>query len=53
MQGPCKATRDLSLEDFHACSDLNYRAAFLLTKHALPHLEKTKGNILFISSVLG
>ncbi len=33
--------------------DLNLVSNVLLTKHALPHLEKTKGNIAFISSVAG
>ena len=31
--------------------NVNFHAAVLLTKFALPHLEKTKGNIVYISSV--
>ena len=33
--------------------DVNFYAPFILSQEALPHLEKTKGNIVFISSVAG
>ena len=45
--------RDFTAEDFRWTMDLNLTANFVLTKHALPHLEKTKGNIVYISSVAG
>ena len=45
--------RDLATEDFDFSINLNLRSCFVITKYALPHLEKTKGNIVFISSALG
>ncbi len=41
------------MEDFRFNLDLNLTSNFVLTKHALPHLEKTRGNIVYISSVAG
>eukprot|EP00095_Tigriopus_kingsejongensis_P002496 maker-scaffold64_size435223-snap-gene-2.20 protein:Tk02496 transcript:maker-scaffold64_size435223-snap-gene-2.20-mRNA-1 annotation:"short-chain dehydrogenase" len=32
---------------------LNYMAPFVLTQKALPHLEKAKGSILYVGSLLG
>lgn len=45
--------RDFSVDTFRSVLDLNLVGPFVLTKHALPHLEKTKGNILYVSSVGG
>lgn len=42
-----------TLEMYERMMALNVRAPFLLTKYAEPHLEKTKGNILYISSGAG
>ena len=33
--------------------NINARSAFILTKECLPHLLKTKGNIVHVSSVTG
>jgi NAD(P)-dependent dehydrogenase (short-subunit alcohol dehydrogenase family) len=33
--------------------ELNFFAAHALTREALPHIRKVKGNILFMSSVAG
>jgi len=33
--------------------EVNVKAAFLLTKEAVPLLEKSRGNILFVSSIAG
>jgi len=44
--------RELSLEQFNAPFKVDLQAGFLLSKYALPHLEKTKGNLAFLTSVL-
>lgn len=41
------------LADFDYMVRMNVRSAFAMTKHALPHLQKTRGNILFASSEAG
>lgn len=42
--------RDLPTKSFNKTLALNITAPFVLTKHAIPHLEKTRGNILYVSS---
>lgn len=42
-----------SLEDFDYMMDLNLRSVFHLMQLTLPHLLKTKGNIVNVSSVTG
>lgn len=44
---------NFSMEDFDAVFDTNVRSVYILTKLAIPHLVKSKGNIVNISSVLG
>lgn len=44
---------ETSLEDWDKTIQLNLTAPFLLTKHAMPHLVKTKGAIINISSIEG
>ncbi len=51
--GRLGTVRNSSVEDFRFNLDLNLTSNFVLTKHALPHLEKTRGNIVYISSVAG
>jgi NAD(P)-dependent dehydrogenase (short-subunit alcohol dehydrogenase family) len=41
------------IEDFDRTVRANIRTAFLMTKFALPHLHKTRGNILFTGSEAG
>jgi NAD(P)-dependent dehydrogenase (short-subunit alcohol dehydrogenase family) len=41
------------IEDFERTVRCNIRTAFLMTKFALPHLQKTRGNILFTGSEAG
>jgi NAD(P)-dependent dehydrogenase (short-subunit alcohol dehydrogenase family) len=41
------------IEDFERTLRSNIRTAFLMTKFALPHLRKTRGNILFTGSEAG
>lgn len=41
------------VEDFDRTVRANMRTAFLMTKFAIPHLHKTRGNILFTGSEAG
>ncbi len=41
------------VEDFERTIRANIRTAFLMTKFALPHLQKTRGNVLFTGSEAG
>lgn len=47
------AIPDIPYEDFRKVLDTNFTGIFLMTKHALPHLLKTNGNIVNIASALG
>ena len=42
-----------SLEDFDSMMDINVRSVFHLIQLAVPYLEKTKGNVVNVSSVTG
>lgn len=46
-------TQDYSLDDFDRTLRMNLRSAFLMTKYALPHLQKTRGNIISAGSEAG
>ncbi len=46
-------TEAYRIEDFERTIRNNIRTAFLMTKFALPHLQKTRGNILFTGSEAG
>ncbi len=48
--GPAAETSD---ETFDRMMDINVRSLFRLTREAIPHLEKTSGNIVNVSSVAG
>ncbi len=41
------------MEGFQQTFDLNFMSAVATTKEALPHLEATKGNIVYIASLTG
>lgn len=43
----------LSLEDYDKQMNVNTRSLFVITQAAVPHLKKTKGNIVNVSSVTG
>ena len=47
------ATEDYRLEDFDHTLRHNLRTAFLMTKFALPHLQKSRGNIICAGSEAG
>ena len=46
-------TQDYPLEAFDRTLRMNLRSAFLMTKYALPHLQKTRGNIVCAGSEAG
>lgn len=48
-----KPIDDFSVEDFRSLLDLNLVSIFAACKFALPHLRKTKGNIINMSSLVG
>ncbi|CAK8679719.1 unnamed protein product [Clavelina lepadiformis] len=49
--GPAVLISTFTLDQFDRCFNVNVRAAIYLTQLALPYLEKSKGNIVNISSV--
>jgi NAD(P)-dependent dehydrogenase (short-subunit alcohol dehydrogenase family) len=49
---PHKEIDDFSIEDFRNLLDLNLVSIFAACKFALPHLRKTKGNIINMSSLV-
>jgi len=46
-------TEDYPIEDFDETIRMNIRSAFLMTHFALPHLQKTRGNIISAGSESG
>jgi len=46
-------TEDYPIEDFDRTLRMNIRSAFLMTRFALPHLQKTRGNIISAGSESG
>jgi NAD(P)-dependent dehydrogenase (short-subunit alcohol dehydrogenase family) len=46
-------TEDYPIEDFDRTIRMNIRSAFLMTRFALPHLQKTRGNIVSAGSESG
>ncbi|XP_011179018.1 uncharacterized oxidoreductase TM_0325 [Zeugodacus cucurbitae] len=44
---------DIDVDQFDRIMNINVRSVFLLTKYAAPHLIKTQGNIVNVSSVAG
>ena len=45
--------RDMNMDDYMHTFNLNFFCPVVMTKEALPHLEKTKGNIIQVSSIVG
>ncbi|XP_033026008.1 17-beta-hydroxysteroid dehydrogenase 14 isoform X4 [Lacerta agilis] len=50
---PDQTIDDVSAQEFRSLMDLNVVSCFLAAKTALPHLRKTKGNIINIASLVG
>lgn len=46
-------TEDFSIEGFDYMVRMNVRSAFLMTRYALPHLQRTRGNVIFAGSEAG
>ena len=46
-------TQDYPIEAFDRTLRMNLRSAFLMTRYALPHLQKTRGNIVCAGSEAG
>ncbi len=46
-------TEDYPIEDFDLTVRMNIRSAFMMTRFALPHLQKTQGNIVSAGSESG
>lgn len=44
---------DTTLEDWDSMMNINLRSLFYLTQRCVPYLEKTKGNVVNVSSVTG
>ncbi|XP_028894729.1 3-oxoacyl-[acyl-carrier-protein] reductase FabG [Zeugodacus cucurbitae] len=44
---------DIDVDQFDRIMNINVRSVFLLTKYAAPHLIKTQGNVVNVSSVVG
>ncbi|XP_018802429.1 PREDICTED: uncharacterized protein LOC108977273 [Bactrocera latifrons] len=44
---------DINVDQFDRVMNTNLRSVFLLTKYAAPHLVKTQGNIVNVSSLAG
>lgn len=45
--------QSVDMNQFDQVFDVNVRSAVALTKLCVPHLEKTKGNIVNVSSIVG
>lgn len=50
--GLYKSIKNGSMDEFDEVMRVNLRAPYLLTKLAIPHLERSKGNIVNVSSVM-
>src|SRR5207247_3535868 len=50
---PQKRIDDFSIDDFRDLLDLNLISIFAACKFALPHLRRTQGNIINMSSLVG
>jgi NAD(P)-dependent dehydrogenase (short-subunit alcohol dehydrogenase family) len=50
---PHKPIDDFSIQDFRDLLELNLISVFAACKFALPHLRKTRGNIINLSSLVG
>eukprot|EP00045_Choanoeca_perplexa_P011629 m.124243 g.124243 ORF g.124243 m.124243 type:complete len:277 (-) comp15699_c0_seq1:1040-1870(-) len=50
VYGPCLDTPEAAWDKIF---EINVKAPFLLTQEAMPHLLKTRGNVLYVSSIAG
>ncbi len=47
------STENTTLDDWDKMMDINLRSVFFMMQKCIPHLEKTKGNVVNVSSVAG
>ena len=45
--------RDMELDHINEITNTNLISPMMLTKFALPHLEKTKGSLIYMASIGG
>ena len=45
--------REMPMDKYMQLFTLNYFCPVVMTKEVLPHLEKTRGNIVYVSSIYG
>jgi NAD(P)-dependent dehydrogenase (short-subunit alcohol dehydrogenase family) len=50
---PHRPIEDFTLEEFRELLELNVVSLFAACQHALPHLRRTRGNIINLSSLVG
>lgn len=50
---PATAIADIAIEDFEGLLRLNLTSTFAGSKYALPHLERTRGSIVNMASMVG
>lgn len=50
---PAQTIHDISIDDFEYILHLNLTSTFAGCKYALPHLERTKGTIINMASMVG
>ena len=53
MGVPDTNLREMPMEHYMRTFNVNFFCPVAMTKEALPHLEKTKGNIVHVSSIIG
>ena len=53
MGVPDTNLREIPMEHYMRTFNVNFFCPVAMTKAALPHLEKTKGNIVHVSSIIG
>ena len=53
IEGPYGPIAGLSTEDFRRVMDINLTSPFVLAREAVPHLRRTRGNVVFVASVFG
>ena len=53
IAGPTAKLEDCSVEEWRQTIDVNLNGVFYVSKYSIPHLRKSKGAIIHISSVAG
>lgn len=53
VAGANKPTHEITEEEWDQVQAVNVKGAFFCTKHAIPHMQKTGGSIINLSSIYG